>query len=105
MSHEHDPYKVIATKIKENTLNQVRNIFFNKQLSVQEVFEYFACLVADGDPRAVQIIEEFSKLKFSAKLQEERNEVFRPSRVKTNLSSSDIEVIYNLLSDEDPIGK
>ena len=70
---------------------EFRKKLFDLDLSMQEVFELFANLAGENDERAIDIMKEAKRLK--------RNKAIK------KLSRTDVENLYDAISEVDPFDK
>lgn len=86
--------KSIHINLTKTTHTDFRKFLFDNDLSMQEVFEWFAHLAASYDDRAIAIIKEAKSNKRAKIL----------SGIKENaLANVELENIYEVLSEIDPL--
>lgn len=101
-----DSTKTFTIKFEKDLADELRKILYQKKLSFQDLFEYLAILVSVGDERVMNMVDEISKEKLNKSIEDTSQTMFKASMVKEKpLSSEDIDVIYELLNDHDPIKK
>lgn len=83
--------KSVHINLNKTTHAGFRSALFDHDLSMQEVFERFAKLVANGDERAEEIISEAKVLK--------RNKTIE------RLNQSEVDNLYDAISHVDPFQK
>jgi len=81
--------KSIHINLTKTTHTEFRKILFEHDLSMQEVFEWFAHLASSYDDRAIAIMKEAKSNK--------------RSKVLNNLAGIELENIYEALSEIDPL--
>jgi len=87
--HNFQTKKSIHVNLTKNTHLEFRKVLFDYELSMQEVFEWFAHLSSTGDDRAVNILKEIKTNK--------RNKTIQ------TLKGIELENIYDALSEIDPL--
>lgn len=71
---------------------------------MQEIFEHFSILIVNGDERALKMLDELVKIKLQNAIENQEEKPFKNRILKRmNLSSTDPDVIYDLLDKHDPI--
>lgn len=66
---------------------------FERQLTLQDTLGGFVALVAEGDDRAISILDELARLKYNGKLHE---------RIERGaLSQVDSDLLYDMLESDD----
>ena len=80
--------KSVHINLTKGTHTGFRTVLFEHDLSMQEVFERFALLVASGDERAQDIIAEAKIIKRDKTLQ--------------RLSQNEVDNLYDAISHVDP---
>lgn len=88
----------IKVTLDRNVLLEFKIALFRMDVSVNEVFEEFAYLVANGDESGMKIVKRVVKRKFNAPT-ETRSK--RTKSLERNLvSENDAEMLYDFLEDE-----
>lgn len=83
--------KSVHISMTKLTHSQFRKRLFDYDLSMQEVLELFASLAGENDSRAIDILKEAKQLK-------------RRRAIK-KLTSSEVENLYDAISEIDPFEK
>jgi len=83
--------KSVHINLTKKTHSGYRKALFDHSLSMQEVFELFASLVAAGDDRALEILAE-------AKSNKRR-------KVLERLDQSEVDDLYDAISNIDPFSR
>lgn len=85
--------KCIHIQLRKDVHAALRARLFKRGLSMQEVIDEFAKLFVIEDPRAVELVEEFTQKKIQGVL----NGTSRNYRLKTESSELDHETLYNMI--------
>lgn len=91
-----EPYKDIHIKLEKDVYTKLKILCFTKRLTMTNVFEEFAALLVNEDPRCEKIIDNLVKKKAKQKLEKLE---------KRKISELDQDTIYNLLEDQSPLPK
>ena len=83
--------KSVHINLTKRTHSEFRKELFDHSLSMQEVFEYFASLVASNDERATEIINEAKNIKRTKTLEK--------------LNKNEVDDLYDAISHVDPFKK
>lgn len=67
---------------------------FERMLTLQDTLGGFVALIAEGDERAISILDELATLKYNNKLKERLD--------RGTLSPVDSDLLYDMLEDSDP---
>ncbi len=86
--------RCVHVKISKEVHAALRAKLFNHGLSMQELFEEFASLVANDVPKATSIVENLSRKKIKAQIEG----TWRKKKDKT-LGELDSDTLYSLISD------
>lgn len=83
--------KSVHINLSKKTHAGFRGVLFEHDLSMQEAFERFACLVSSGDERAEEILTEAKIIKRNKTLEK--------------LSQNEVDNLYDALSHVDPFSR
>jgi hypothetical protein len=93
--------KSIHIKLPPDVHSHIRTRLFNFNLTMQDMFEGFARLVAKDDKRAIRLLEHFTKEKIEDSLlkvdKKQKNE--KTSEKKIYFSELEEEAMYNLIKE------
>lgn len=92
-----ETHRDIHVKVTKQAHTQFRTLLFQKNLSMQEVFEEFVQLVVAEDARALKMLDQLVTKKAQAKLDKVKK--------KPTISELDHETLYDLLENQSPLGK
>jgi len=83
--------KSVHVSMSKSAHSEFRKKLFDFDLSMQEVFELFACLAGEHDDRAIDIMKQARNIK--------RNKAIK------KLSNNEVENLYDAISQIDSFGK
>jgi len=84
--------KGIHVKLDKDVHAGLRSRLFYHNLSMQEVFNYFAKLIVSDDPRAIRLVEAL----VSQRLKEQLGELTKKRRSR-QLNELDSDAVYNMI--------
>lgn len=89
--------KCVHVKLDKDVHSALRSKLFHQNLSMQEVFDEFARLIAAGDARAEKIVEQLVMRKIKDQLE---GKTSKKKKLK-NISELDHDALYDLI-EKDP---
>lgn len=85
--------KCIHVKLDKGVHAALRTRLFQHNLSMQEVFDEFAKLIATDDPKAIKIVEQLIMRKIRAEIEG------KPKRHDRSVSELDHDALYDLIEE------
>lgn len=90
--------KCIHIKLDKDVHVVMRTKLFERGLSMQELFNEFARLLAIDDSRAIKIVEQFEERKLNELLDRAPAPTHRKKTSEKRIDELDHDVLYNLIS-------